>query len=83
MVSTDGVIGKSANAVMRALVTKLVDKWGSPYPRVCNFINTRIAVAIARATNRCIRGSHISPTVMSDTTPQWEDGAGLGLFRAN
>ena len=51
------------------------------YPAVCGYVRARISLAIARATHLCLRGSRIPAGQMSHRRPQWEDQAGLGLFR--
>jgi hypothetical protein len=61
----------------------LAEKWDEkPYPeQVCGYVNARMSIAIVRATHLCIRGSRIPTGKMCNRLPQWEDKAGLGLFR--
>jgi hypothetical protein len=44
-------------------------------------VNARVSIAIVRATHLCIRGSRVPTGKMCNRLPQWEDKAGLGLFR--
>jgi hypothetical protein len=77
VVSTDGLLGREAK---RFLSTLLVVKWEKPYSHVCGYVNARMSIAIVRATHLCLRGSRI-PTSRMSRLPQWEDTAGLSLFR--
>ena len=80
VVSTDGLLGREAAEVLRQLSGILATKWGSPYSHVCGFVKARMSIAIARATNRCLRGSRVPSKQISHSSPHWEDGAGLCLF---
>jgi hypothetical protein len=81
VVSTDGLIGKEAKAVLQKLSSLLAKKWGKPYSEVCGYVNARMSIAIVRATQLCLRCSRIPTSRMSNRFPQWKDKAGLGLFR--
>ncbi len=81
VVSTDGMLGREAASVIKRLSSLLAAKWEKPYSEVCGYVRARFSVAICRATNRCLRGSRIPASQMSSRFPQWEDQAGLGLFR--
>jgi hypothetical protein len=72
-------LGKEARILLKKL-----KKWEKPYSEVCGYFNARMSIAIARATHHpslYIRGSRIPTSKMSNRLPQWEDKAGLGLFR--
>jgi len=58
----------------------LAEEWEKPYPTVRGFINARMSIAPVRATNRCIRGSRIPVSNMSNSF-RWEGGAGFGLLK--
>ena len=79
--STDGLLGKEATALIKRLASLLAIKWEKPYSHTCGWVRSRIAIALVRATHRCIRGSRIPHHHISDTLthPAWEDGAGLHL----
>ena len=83
VVSTDGMIGDEANAMVKRLALVLSQKWEKTYSRVCGWLRSRIGIAIVRATHRCLRGSRISRDIMSipHKYPTWEDGAGLNLSK--
>jgi len=49
---------------------------------VRGFINARMSITLVRATNRCIRGSRIPTSNMSNRF-RWEGGAGLGLLKSD
>ena len=79
--SVDGLLGKEARTLLKKLSTMLSDKWNKPYSQVCGYVNARMSIAIVRATHLCLRGSRIPTSQMSNRRPQWEDKAGLGLFK--
>jgi hypothetical protein len=81
VVSTDGLLGKEAKCLLNKLSIILSDKWKRPYAVVSGYVNARMSIAIVRATHICLRGSRIPTSRMSNRRPQWEDKAGLGLFR--
>jgi hypothetical protein len=81
VVSTDGLLGKEAKTLLKKLSAQLAEKWEKPYSQVCGYVNARMSIAVVRATHLCLRGSRIPTSKMSRRLPQWEDKAGLGLFR--
>jgi hypothetical protein len=81
VVSADGLLGKEAKTLLKKLSALLAEKWEKPYLEVCGYVNARMSIAICRATHLCLRGSRIPTGKMSNLLPQWEDKAGLGLFR--
>ena len=81
VVSADGLLGKEAKTLLKKLSTLLAAKWGKLYSEVCGYVNARMSIAIVRATHLCLRGSRIPTSQMSTRQPQWEDKAGLSLFR--
>jgi hypothetical protein len=81
VVSVDGLLGKEAEVFLNRLAGKISEKWGKPYSEVCGFVRARMSIAIIRATHLCLRGSRVPTSKMSYKFPQWEDSAGLGLFR--
>jgi hypothetical protein len=81
VVSTDGLIGREATTLLKKLSALIAEKSGKPYSEVCGYVNARVSIAIVRATHLCLRGSRVPTSQMSNRRPEWEDGAGLGLFR--
>ena len=82
VVSTDGMFGFEAQAFLKRLAKLLAEEWEKPYSTVRGFINARMSIALVRATNRCIRGSRIPASNMSNRF-RWEGGAGLGLLKSD
>jgi hypothetical protein len=80
VVSTDGLLGREAKTLLQRLSALLAAKRDKPYSQVCGYVNARMSLAILRATHLCLRGSRI-PTSRMSRLPQWEDTAGLSLFR--
>jgi hypothetical protein len=81
VVSTDGLIGREGKTLLRKLSSLLAEKSGKSYSTVCGYVNSRMSIAIARATHLSLRGSRIPTSKMSVRLPQWEDCAGMNLFR--
>ena len=82
VLSTDGIFGFEARALLKRLAVLLAEKWNKPYPSVMGFINARMSIATVRATNRCVRGSRITACRMSQRF-HWEGGAGLGRHKTD
>ena len=79
--STDGLLGIEAQTLLKKLAADLAEKSGKTYSQVCGYVRTRVSIAIVRGTHRCLRGSRVPTKRMSNRYPQWEDGAGLSLFK--
>ena len=59
VVSTDGLLGREAKIVLQHLSAKIAENAGVPYSVVCGYVTARFSIAIASATNRCLRGSRV------------------------
>ena len=79
--SVDGLLRVEATATLKRIDSRLVSKWKQPYSKTCGYVKSRIAITLVRATHRCIQGSQVPAQKISVQRPQWEDGAGLALFR--
>ena len=79
--SVDGLLGVEATATLKRLASHLATKWKQPYSKTCGYVKNRIAITLVRATQHCIRGSWVLAHRIGVQRPQWEDGAGLNLFR--
>ena len=81
VVSTDGLLAREAKFFWLRMARLLANKWKREYSQVAGYLNTRLSIAIVRATHRCLRGSRVSANKISSSLPSFEDGAGLGLPR--
>jgi hypothetical protein len=79
--STDGMLGLEAKQLLKRIAGKLAIRWKTTYSQVCGYVNARMSIAILRATHLCLRGSRVPTKHISTRWSQWDDGAGLGLFR--
>ena len=79
--SVDGLLGVEAMATLKRLASSLSTKWKQSYSKTCGYVKSRIAITLVRATHRCILGSRVPAHRISVQRPQWEDVAGLNLFR--
>jgi hypothetical protein len=77
LVSTDGLLGKESQTWLKKLSVLLAEKWEKPYSEICGYVNAQMSIAMVGAT----RGSCIPTSRMSNSRPQREDKAGLGLFQ--
>ena len=79
--SVDGLIRVEATATLKRIASCLTSKWRQSYSKTCGYVKSRIAITLVRVTHRCIIGSWVPAHKISVQRPQWEDGAGLALFR--
>ena len=79
--SVDGLMGVEATATLKRIASRLATKWKQSYLKTCEYVKSRIAITLVRATHCCIRGSRVPAHRIRVQRPQWEDGAGLNLFR--
>ena len=79
--SVDGLLGVEATDTLKRIASCLATKCRQPYSKTCGYVKSRVAITLVRATHRCIRGSQVPAHRISVQQPQWEDGAGLNLFR--
>ena len=79
--SVDGLLEVEETATLKRLASSPATKWKQSYSKTCGYVKTRIAITLVRATHRCIQGSWVPEHRISVQRPQWEDRAGLNLFR--
>ena len=79
--SVDGLLGLEATATLKSIASRLATKWKQSYSKTYGYFKSRIAITLVRATQRCIRGSWVPAHRISMQRPQWDNGAGLNLFR--
>ena len=79
--SVDGLLGVEATATLKRLASRLATKWNQPYLRTCGYVKIMIAITLVRATHLCIQVSWVPTHRISVQRHQWEDVAGLNLFR--
>jgi hypothetical protein len=77
--STDSLLGKDLQTLLKKLSVLLAEKWEKPYSEICGYVNAWMSIAMVQATHLCLRGSLLPANQMSNR--QWEDKAGLGLFQ--
>jgi hypothetical protein len=77
--SVDGLREKETVAASKRLARLLADKWKRPYSQVAGMVRSRLSIALARASSRCLRESR-EPSIRNPAIG-WVEGAGLRLFR--
>ena len=79
--SVDWMLGVEATAILKRISSRLAIKWRQPYSKTCGYVKSRVAITLVCATHCCLRGSRVPAHRIRLQQPQWEDGAGLNLFR--
>jgi hypothetical protein len=82
VLSVDGMLATEAKELNKRLAGKIANRWKTTYSKVCGWVNARISIATLRATHICLRGSRVPIKHISSKWSNWDDGAGLGLFRS-
>ena len=77
----DGLQGVEATDTLKRIASRLATKWNQSYSKTCEYVKSRIAITLVRATHRCIQGSRVTAHRISVQQPQWENGVRLNLFR--
>ena len=80
--SVDGLLGVEATANLKRIASRLAKKWRKTYLRTYEYFKSRISITLVRSTHWCIWRSRVPAHWISVHRPQWEDGAGINLFRS-
>ena len=79
VITTDGALAPAAKKLVTTLAHILKEKWHLPAGLVMGWIRARIAMAVARASSACIRGSRTQPYgAARELEADFGDGAGVG-----
>ena len=79
--SVYGLLSVEAKGTLKRIASCLAINWLQHYSRTCGYVKSRIAINLMRATNHCILGSRVPAHHISVQSLQWEDGAGINIFR--
>ena len=79
--SLDGLPEVEVEATLKCIASRLAKNWKELYSCTYGWVKSRVAITLVKTTHRCIRGTRVTESRISMTRPQWEDGAGLHLFR--
>ena len=52
-----GLLGFEAEAALKRIASRPVQKWQEPYSRTCGCVKSIVYITLVRATHRCIRGA--------------------------
>ena len=66
-ISVDGALGKEAALFLGCIADRFSVSWGRGYGNVVGWLKACLGFAVIRATNICLRGSHVT----------WRSGAGI------
>ena len=75
------LLGMEETATLKRIASRLTTKWNQSYSKTCGYVKGRIAINLVRATHCCIQVYRVPAHQISVQRPQWEDCAGLNLFR--
>ena len=81
VVSTDGLLGVEAEAMLKRTSTHLSTKCMQPYSRTYRYVKSRVAITLVHFTHNSIWGSRVMAHKISIKQTQWEYGSGLHPFR--
>ena len=77
--SVDGMKGTETKAAFKQLASRLAAKWGRSYPQMCQFVNSRVSVTLARSTTMLLRGPRSDAN--RHRNYNWGNGdAGVNLY---
>ena len=65
----DGLLGVEAEATLKRIASRLVQKWTDPYSRTCRYMKSRVAITLVPVTHRCIWGAGLRNPESAQTTP--------------
>jgi hypothetical protein len=82
VLSVDGMLVTEAKELNKRLAGKIANCGKTTYSIFCGWVNARISIATLCATHICLRGSRVPIKHISSRWSNWDDGAGLGLFRS-
>ena len=63
--------------LLRQIAVLLSAKWNRPYSAIRAYVNSRISLALVRATHLCFRGSRTPAHTMSHQRYLYDDAEGL------
>ena len=77
----DGILGMEASSTLKILSSRLAKNWRQTYSRIWGYVKSNVAATLVQATHQFIQGSRVPARKISVQCLQWEDGAGINLFR--
>ena len=79
--SVYGLLRVKAEATLKNIASRLSQNWQELESPTYGYVKSRVPITLVRATHRYIRGARVLASYIGVTRPQWEDIAGLNLFR--
>jgi len=58
---------------MKHLAQLLSDKWRLPNSVTLHYVKSRMSIAVVRATNLCLRGTHLKNHTLDDRRYLWDE----------
>ena len=71
VLSVGGIIGREALVVLSQLIRFMVEKQEEPLSQVRDWVNGRMAIAVARSYSRMIRRAQL-PSPLQEEEPDWD-----------
>ena len=67
--------------MLKRLTNRLTSKWRQTYSKTCGYVKSWVAITLVQAVHQCIRVLQITARWIIMQCLQWENGAGLHLYR--
>ena len=82
VISVELLLGVEAEATLKRIASHLAMKLKEPYSWTCEYVKGGVVITFVPVTHLCIRGDRVLASLIILQLPQWEEGAGLYLFRS-
>ena len=79
--AVDGVLGREATLFLKQMKKHLKVRWDVSSSMIANFIDTKVSIAILRATHQCLRGSRVSMNITERRIGM--DSSSLRIYQAS
>jgi len=78
VVSVDGMFGPEAINTLKWITQLLSEKWWRPYSSTFGYVKSCMSIAVAQATNLCLRGTRMKNHSLDNRRYLWDE---KGLYR--
>jgi len=72
------MFGPEAINTLKWIAQLLSEKWRRPYSSTFGYVKSRMSIAVARATNLCLRGTRMKNHPLDNRRYLWDEE---GLYR--
>jgi len=72
-VSVDGMFGPEAMNTLKWIAQLLSEKWRRPCSSTFGYVKSRMSIAVARATNLCLRSTRMKNHSLDNRRCLWDE----------